>query len=83
MMRLVFWCLIGVLLYSGLRKLTGGGSGGKPGAGGPNVGTGRAEDMVRCRVCGLNLPKSEALAVGGQWACCAQHASQSDPGKPT
>jgi hypothetical protein len=83
MIRLVFWCLMGVLLYAGLRKLTGGGRGGAGADRRPDAGAEHVESMVRCRVCGLNLPKSEALPVGDQWACCAQHARASGPGKPT
>ncbi len=84
MMRLLFWCLIGAVLYAGLRKISGSGGAASSGDASRNaVGAGRAEDMVRCRVCGLNLPKSEALAVGRQWACCAQHARDAGSDKPT
>ena len=31
------------------------------------------EDMVRCRVCGVNLPRSEALMSRGQVYCCEEH----------
>lgn len=75
MIRLIFWCLIGWLLYVGLRRLQGGASAPPPRQPGP----GAPEDMVRCRVCGLNVPKSEAFPSGeGSWACCAEHARQAD-----
>jgi len=36
-----------------------------------------AESMVRCEVCGLNLPQSDALPGPGQdptrWFCCDDH----------
>ncbi|MDD3528826.1 MAG: PP0621 family protein [Gallionellaceae bacterium] len=32
-----------------------------------------AEDMVRCRVCGVNLPRSEALLSQGRTYCCEEH----------
>jgi uncharacterized protein len=39
-----------------------------------------AESMVRCEVCGLNLPQSEALAAPGadprRWYCCEAHRQQ-------
>jgi uncharacterized protein len=74
--RVFFWLLLGALVYAGLRKLAAGrGDGGRPPvppAAAPRAGA--AENMVRCRVCGLNLPESEALRVGPQWACCAEHA---------
>lgn len=32
-----------------------------------------AEDMVRCRECGVNLPRSEALLSQGRTYCCEEH----------
>ena len=32
-----------------------------------------AEDMVRCQVCGVNLPRSEALLSQGRFYCCDEH----------
>jgi uncharacterized protein len=72
MIRLLFWFLIAFVAVSALRKFAGAAPGRRDAAPG---GAGRPpEDMVRCRACGLNLPKSEAVPAGGQWACCAQHA---------
>lgn len=31
------------------------------------------EDMVRCKVCGVNLPRSEAILSGGRFYCCDEH----------
>lgn len=31
------------------------------------------EDMVRCKVCGVNLPRSEALLSKGQFYCSDEH----------
>lgn len=31
------------------------------------------EDMVRCQVCGVNLPRSEALMSQGRFYCCDEH----------
>ena len=31
------------------------------------------EDMVRCRVCGVNLPRSEALMSRGRFYCGEAH----------
>ena len=36
----------------------------------------QAEDMVRCRVCGVNLPRSEALLSQGRTYCCDEHRRQ-------
>lgn len=32
-----------------------------------------AEDMVRCAHCGVHLPKSESMLVGGNFFCSAAH----------
>jgi uncharacterized protein len=66
---------MGWLLYAGLRKLARAAQR-APGPGAVRQG---AEDMVRCAACGLNLPQSEALAVHGSWACCAEHAARIGP----
>ncbi len=31
------------------------------------------EDMVRCAHCGVHLPKSESILVGGHFFCGAEH----------
>lgn len=31
------------------------------------------EDMVRCEVCKVNLPRSEALLSQGKFYCCDEH----------
>lgn len=31
------------------------------------------QDMVACAHCGLHLPRTEALAHGGHYYCCAEH----------
>ncbi len=31
------------------------------------------EDMVRCRVCGVNLPRSEAILSRERIYCCDEH----------
>ena len=33
----------------------------------------RDEDMVRCRVCGVHLPKSEALSSRSDFYCTEEH----------
>lgn len=80
MIRLLLWGLVAWLLYRGLRSLGGTGAGAhRTGAG---IGGGAAEDMVRCFACQLNLPKSEAIDLGGRWACCAEHARRAPPAAP-
>lgn len=31
------------------------------------------EDMVRCVVCGVHLPRSEAILSRGEFFCCDEH----------
>lgn len=31
------------------------------------------EDMVRCHVCGVNLPRSEGILSQGRIYCCEEH----------
>ena len=38
----------------------------------------RTQDMVSCARCGINLPKSESLLVGGKTYCCAEHSRSQD-----
>jgi uncharacterized protein len=33
----------------------------------------KGELMVQCARCGLNVPKSESLAVENRYFCCAEH----------
>lgn len=39
----------------------------------------QTEDMVSCARCGLNLPKSEAIASGDDYYCCEAHRRESKP----
>ena len=34
------------------------------------------EDMVRCKVCGVNLPRSEAILSRGRFYCSPEHRNQ-------
>lgn len=42
--------------------------------------TASSEPMVRCDTCGLNLPRSEALAAGGRWYCSEDHSRRAGGG---
>jgi uncharacterized protein len=62
--RIVFWILIGLLfwlLVKGLLKSR------KRADHAPHAG--KAEDMVSCARCGVNLPRSEAHLEAGQYIC--------------
>jgi len=68
MSRLIFFCLIGALVYY-FGFIRGRGSS----APDSSAGVAPAQDMVRCARCGLNLPRSEALGSSRAWACSAEH----------
>ncbi len=36
----------------------------------------KVEDMVRCQVCGVNLPRSEAILSRGRFYCGEEHRRQ-------
>lgn len=38
----------------------------------------QVEDMVRCKVCGVNLPRSEAIMSQGRIYCCDEHRRADD-----
>lgn len=38
----------------------------------------KVEDMVRCHVCGVNLPRSEAILSRGRFYCGEAHRRQSE-----
>jgi uncharacterized protein len=69
--RILFFVVLGVGLYVAFRIWRGGQQRGgtTQGPGQPTAG----EEMVTCRHCGLNVPKSEALAEGGRWYCSEDH----------
>jgi uncharacterized protein len=68
--RLLFWILLGIVAWAGMKHWTrvgvrrGRREGGSESA---------AESMVRCEVCGLNVPESDALSRGGRWFCSREH----------
>ena len=70
--RILFFIALGVGLYVAFRIWrTGQGRGGaKRAPGAPAAG---GEAMVRCDRCGLNVPRSEALAEGDRWYCSEDH----------
>lgn len=73
--RILFWLVLGVLAYVAYRWWRHQQVGGPP----PAPGAGprdRAEAMVSCAVCGLNVPQSEALLAGPKAYCCEEHRRQ-------
>ena len=37
-----------------------------------------SQDMVRCSVCGVHLPKSESIERDGTFFCCAEHSQRAE-----
>jgi len=68
--RILFFVLLGIALYVAFRIWRIGQRRGDD-RGAPRATGG--EDMVRCRHCGLNLPRSEAVGEAGDWYCSAEH----------
>ena len=69
MAKLIFIVIVTLLLVLWFKSMAGRKDRGerRPGPGGA------AEDMVRCQVCGVNLPRSEALMSRGRFYCSEQH----------
>jgi len=44
----------------------------------PAPGATLGEDMVRCRICGVHLPKSEAVTSRGEIYCSKEHLQLAD-----
>jgi uncharacterized protein len=40
------------------------------------------EDMVRCKICGVHLPRSESVTSRGEFFCSKEHLKLADPGQP-
>lgn len=76
--RILFFLLLALAVYVGWRLLRAQQA---PDREAPR--SNAAETMVRCEVCGLNLPQSEALPAPGsqaRWYCCEEHRRQAPPG---
>jgi uncharacterized protein len=69
--RILFFVILGVGLYIAFRIWRGGQRRGAA-TRSPNS-SGGGEAMIRCGHCGLNVPKSEALADGDRWYCSEDH----------
>jgi len=41
-------------------------------------GEAKVEDMVRCHVCGVNLPRSEAILSRGRFYCGEEHRRRNE-----
>jgi uncharacterized protein len=71
---LVAVLIVVYLVFRALRGPVRNGQPRQPGAQPP----GRAEDMVRCRVCGVHLPRSESITSRGEFFCSQEHLKLAD-----
>jgi uncharacterized protein len=75
MARLLFWVLLGVIVYAVAKNWLRAGAGGRGAADKP------PEAIVRCAACGLNVPQSEAHAGDGLWYCSREHLERARAGR--
>ena len=73
--RILFWLLLALVAYLGYRwwRIKQ-----RPTVGRDAAERAQVETMVRCEVCGLNLPRSEALAAADRWYCSEEHRARAD-----
>jgi uncharacterized protein len=69
--RILFFVVLGVGLYVAFRIWRGNQQ--RSTAAAPPKAAAAGEVMVRCHHCGLNVPRSEALATGDHWYCSEDH----------
>jgi uncharacterized protein len=74
MVRILFWIVLAVVVYAVMKSWS------RAGARRRSEADKAPEPIVRCAACGLNVPRSEALARGGQWYCSREHLEQARPG---
>jgi len=85
--KLVFWIIVILVVLLGARILGRHAAARQKQAGPENPAArpaarqpGRpAESMVRCAHCGIHLPRSEALMLGGETWCSQEHARLGRP----
>jgi len=70
MTKLLLLVLVGVGFIAWLKSQN------RPRVDPPPAQPGMPEDMVRCRVCGINLPRSEAILSRGKTYCSDEHRRQ-------
>jgi len=69
--RLLFWIILGAIVYALLKGWArGGAAAARRRAPAP-------ETMVRCEACGLNVPESDAITRDGRWFCSQEHLTGS------
>lgn len=68
--RILFFVLLAVVAYVGWRWMQ---RAARPDPTARNNGAALPQVMVSCAVCGLHLPRQEALVAGDRFYCCDEH----------
>ena len=74
MVRILFWIVLGVVVYAVARSWS------RVGARRTRAADRPSEPIVTCAACGLNVPQSEAHARGSQWYCSREHLERASRG---
>ena len=77
MVRILFWIVLGVVVYAVTKSWS------RAGARRARAADRPSEPIVTCVACGLNVPQSEALVRGGEWFCTREHLEQASRGPQT
>jgi uncharacterized protein len=73
--KLLTILVLGILVYLIVSRMRRGGDREVPPPRAPSdrSASGLPEDMVRCAVCGVHLPRSESFTSRGQFYCSEEH----------
>jgi uncharacterized protein len=72
--RVLFWLLAALAAYLGFKRWQ---KRQRYAVGRDHNAPPAVESMVRCFVCGLNVPQSEAVSSGDRWFCGEEHRRHS------
>ncbi|NWG86083.1 MAG: hypothetical protein HXY26_00980 [Hydrogenophilaceae bacterium] len=70
MLKLLIWLAVGLLAVFWFRAAK------RKQVAPPSERPPEVENMVRCQVCGVNLPRSEAIMSRGRFYCSPEHKQQ-------
>ena len=75
MAKLLTILVLGIVVYLIVNRMRRGSDRSVPPPRAPSdrSASGRPEDMVRCAVCGVHLPRSESFTSHGQFYCTDEH----------
>lgn len=76
--RILFWLGVGIALYLAWRWWQRQSQRGSPRSAPASRATQETEAMLACRVCGLNVPATEAVRAGAHAYCCDEHRREGE-----